>query len=119
MSCSKTLPMHRKTKWQQLCAVAPCEPKLAVMLEGMKSNLSPIQNATQAIRLKIKLYPNEVYAEKGQGNNIIPLCKMPKGGTWGNPSERQCNGFKCIQSKKALQTEWLQQNFAACSEKNP
>lgn len=44
----------------QLCAVAPCEPKQAAMLPAMKSNLSPIWSATQAIsQTEIKLYPNE------------------------------------------------------------
>lgn len=100
-SCSKTLPMHRKTKWQQLCAVAPCEPKLAVMLEGMKSNLSPIQNVTQAIRLKIKLYPNEGYAEKGQGNNIIPLCKMPQRRHMGQSLRKALRWFQVLSKQES------------------
>lgn len=56
---------------------------------------------------------------KGRVITTFPSVKCPKGGTWGNPSERHCDGFKCFQSKKALRTEWLQQNFAACSEKKP
>lgn len=54
---------------------------------------------------------------KGRVITSFPSVKCPKEGTWGNPSERHFDGFKCFQSKKALQTEWLQQNFAARSEK--
>lgn len=65
---------------------------------------------------EIKFYPKAGHAEKVQDDNSIPLCKiLQKGGT-GSIPESHGDGFKCFQSKKALQTEWLQQIFSAYSE---
>ena len=125
-------PMHPAAK-HSLCTGKPSDNSSVLLPPVNQNGLRCSQQWSQiyhlsevphkpSVRLKLSFILMKATLRRGRVITAFLSVKCPKRGTRGNPkqlpcSERHCDCFKCFQSKKALQTDWLQQNFVACFEK--